>query len=65
MFTCVVSEPEQINLLLQEAKKLVRYRDGQVVSMKGERFSEIKKQDSEEMKATYVNLKPARKYRFH
>ena len=60
-----LSEPEQINLLLQEAKKLVRYRDGQVVSMKGERFSEIKKQDSEEMKATYVNLKPARKYRFH
>lgn len=48
-----------------EAKKLVRYRDGQVVSMKGERFSEVKKQDTEEMKATYVNLKPARKYRFH
>ncbi|GFS26905.1 CUE domain-containing protein 2 [Elysia marginata] len=30
-----------------EAKKLVRYRDGQIVSMKGERFSEIKKNTSE------------------
>ncbi|XP_035828995.1 CUE domain-containing protein 2-A isoform X3 [Aplysia californica] len=48
-----------------EAKKLVRYRDGQIVSVKGERFSEVKKKDSEEMKETYVNLKPARKYRFH
>lgn len=33
-----------------EAKKLVRYRDGQIVSMKGERFSEIKK-DTNEMKS--------------
>ncbi|GFO43542.1 cue domain-containing protein 2 [Plakobranchus ocellatus] len=30
-----------------EAKKLVRYRDGQVVSMKGERFSEVKKNTNE------------------
>ncbi|KAK3763322.1 hypothetical protein RRG08_021145 [Elysia crispata] len=30
-----------------EAKKLVRYRDGQIVSMKGERFSEIKKNTNE------------------
>uniref|UniRef100_A0A0B6YBQ7 CUE domain-containing protein n=1 Tax=Arion vulgaris TaxID=1028688 RepID=A0A0B6YBQ7_9EUPU len=48
-----------------EAKKLVRYRDNQVVSMKGERFSEVKKKDDDEMKDTYVSLKPARKYRFH
>ncbi|KAK0052854.1 CUE domain-containing protein 2 isoform X1 [Biomphalaria pfeifferi] len=48
-----------------EAKKLVRYRDGQVVSMKGEKFSEISKKESDEVKSTYVNLKPARKYRFH
>ncbi|BFZ09164.1 hypothetical protein BsWGS_12203 [Bradybaena similaris] len=48
-----------------EAKKLVRYRDGQVVSMKGERFSEVKQKDDDNMKASYINLKPARKYRFH
>lgn len=44
---------------------MIRYREGQVVSTKGERFSEIKKQESQEMKKTYVNLKPQRKYRFH
>lgn len=44
---------------------MLRYLDGRVVSTKGERFTEIKKEDSEEMKKTYVNLKPARKYRFH
>ncbi|KAH9525365.1 hypothetical protein Btru_001178 [Bulinus truncatus] len=48
-----------------EAKKLVRYRDGQVVSMKGEKFSEVSKKEADSVKATYVNLKPARKYRFH
>ncbi|CAL1538383.1 unnamed protein product [Lymnaea stagnalis] len=48
-----------------EAKKLVRYRDGQVVSMKGEKFSEVSKKEPDGVKATYVNLKPARKYRFH
>ncbi|CAG5118516.1 unnamed protein product [Candidula unifasciata] len=48
-----------------EAKKLVRYRDGQVVSMKGERFTEVKGKEEENMKASYINLKPARKYRFH
>lgn len=48
-----------------EAKKLVRYRDGQVVSMKGEKFSEVSKKEPDSVKATYVNLKPARKYRFH
>lgn len=44
---------------------MLRYLDGRVVSTKGERFTEIKKEDSEEMKKTYVNLKPAKKYRFH
>lgn len=44
---------------------MLRYLDGRVVSTKGERFTEIKKEDSEEMNKTYVNLKPARKYRFH
>lgn len=48
-----------------EAKKLVRYLDNQVVNTKGNRFTEIKKDDTEEMKKTYINLKPAKKYRFH
>lgn len=52
-------------LLWQDEKKLVRYRDNQVVSTKGERFSLVKQEESEEMKKTYVNIKPARKYRFH
>nr|XP_014340493.1 PREDICTED: CUE domain-containing protein 2 [Latimeria chalumnae] len=46
-------------------KKLIRYIDNQVVSTKGERYKEVKKQESEEMKKTYINLKPARKYKFH
>jgi hypothetical protein len=39
------------------------------VSTKGEKFFELKTEEEEElakeMKKTYVNLKPARKYRFH
>lgn len=46
-------------------KKLIRYIDNQVVSTKGERFKDVRKPEAEEMKATYINLKPARKYRFH
>ncbi|XP_059802320.1 CUE domain-containing protein 2 isoform X2 [Hypanus sabinus] len=46
-------------------KKLIRYIDNQVVSTKGERYTEVKKTESDEMKKTYINLKPARKYRFH
>ncbi|CAH1269149.1 CUEDC2 [Branchiostoma lanceolatum] len=48
-----------------EPKKLVRYLDSQVVSKKGERYTEVKSSETEDMKKTYVNLKPARKYRFH
>ena len=45
---------------------MVRYLDSRVVSTRGERFTEIKdKEEEERMKKTYVNLKPARKYRFH
>ena len=46
---------------------MVRYRDNQVVSTKGERYTVATKQDheGEEMKKTYVNIKPLRKYRFH
>ncbi|XP_075830389.1 CUE domain-containing protein 2 isoform X1 [Microtus pennsylvanicus] len=46
-------------------KKLIRYIDNQVVSTKGERFKTTQNPEAEEMKATYINLKPARKYRFH
>lgn len=46
-------------------KKLVRYHDNQVVTTKGERYQLVKKNETDEMKKTYVNLKPARKYRFH
>ncbi|XP_072534169.1 CUE domain-containing protein 2 [Salminus brasiliensis] len=46
-------------------KKLVRYHGSQVVTTKGERYHLVKKDESEEMKKTYVSLKPARKYRFH
>lgn len=46
-------------------KKLVRYHGNQVVTTKGERYHLVKKDESEDMKKTYVSLKPARKYRFH
>lgn len=46
-------------------KKLVRYHDNQVVTTKGERYHQVKKDENEDMKRTYVSLKPARKYRFH
>lgn len=49
----------------QEPKKMIRYLDNQVVNTKGQKFTEIKRDDNEEMKKTYINLKPARKYRFH
>ncbi|XP_038638616.1 CUE domain-containing protein 2 [Scyliorhinus canicula] len=46
-------------------KKLIRYIDNQVVSTKGERYTEVKKTEGDEIKKTYINLKPSRKYRFH
>ena len=50
-------------------KKLVRYYESKVVSTKGERYFEYKTEEDEElakeMKKTFINLKPARKYRFH
>ncbi|XP_012694328.1 CUE domain-containing protein 2 [Clupea harengus] len=46
-------------------KKLVRYHDNQVVTTKGERYHQVKKEETEDMKKTYVSLKPSRKYRFH
>ncbi|CAN8022513.1 unnamed protein product [Ixodes persulcatus] len=48
-----------------EPKKLIRYRDNKIVSVKGEKYSEVKREESDDMKRTYVTLKPARQYRFH
>jgi hypothetical protein len=52
-----------------ENKKMIRYFESKVVSTKGEKYFEPKTEEDEElakqMKKTYVNLKPARKYRFH
>lgn len=47
---------------------MVRYLDNKVVTIKGERYTEIKEEteaNKEEAKKTFVTLKPARQYRFH
>ena len=51
----------------QDPRKLTRYRDNHVVNTKGERFTVPTKRDQEgeDMKKTYINLKPLKKYRFH
>ena len=41
--------------VFQTDKKMIRYRDGKIVSTKGERFTQVTKQESEEMKKSYVN----------
>jgi hypothetical protein len=53
------------HVMFQEPKKLVRYRDNKIVSLKGERFTEVKKEEEDDMKKTYVSIKAARQYRFH
>ena len=52
---------------MQQPKKMVRYLDNKVVTIKGERYTEIKEDADakEDAKKTYVSLKPARQYRFH
>ena len=42
--------------LQQEEKKMIRYREGKIVSTKGERFSQVTKEESEEMKKSIVNI---------
>ena len=39
----------------QDDKKMIRYRDGKIVSTKGERYTQVTKAESEEMKKSYVN----------
>jgi len=41
-----------------EDKKMTRYRDGKIVSTKGERFSQVTKEESEEMKKTIAPDQP-------
>ncbi len=38
---------------------MIRYRDGKIVSTKGERFTQVTKAESEEMKKSYVNNLPS------
>jgi len=40
----------------EDDKKMIRYRDGKIVSTKGERFTQVTKAESEEMKKSYVNI---------
>ena len=40
--------------LLQDDKKMIRYRDGKIVSTKGERYTQVTKAESEEMKKSIV-----------
>eukprot|EP00088_Acartia_fossae_P069125 TRINITY_DN8941_c0_g1_i1.p1 TRINITY_DN8941_c0_g1~~TRINITY_DN8941_c0_g1_i1.p1 ORF type:complete len:292 (-),score=107.22 TRINITY_DN8941_c0_g1_i1:345-1220(-) len=42
-----------------EDKKLIRYREGKIVSTKGERFTQVTKEESLEMKRTIVNIPSA------
>nr|CAG4636367.1 EOG090X0A55 [Eubosmina coregoni]SVE69946.1 EOG090X0A55 [Eubosmina coregoni] len=54
--------------LKTQPKKMVRYLDNKVVTIKGERYTEIKddaEASKEDAKKTFVALKPARQYRFH
>ena len=46
----------KIAFLQQEEKKMIRYREGKIVSTKGERFSQVTKEESEEMKKSIVNM---------
>ena len=55
-----------------EKKPLTRYLNDRVVSTRGDRFVLEKKADTEEskaeeerLKATFVSIRPLRKYRFH
>lgn len=60
-----IYKPFILLYFFQAPKKMVRYHGNQVVTTKGERYHMVKKEEAEDMKKTYVNLKPARKYRFH
>ena len=52
-FVLMISKPL---LFTQDDKKLIRYREGKIVSTKGERFSQVTKEESQEMKKSIVNI---------
>jgi hypothetical protein len=56
---------QSLKLRPTEQKGKMRYLNNEVVSTKGGRHLEKKKEESEEMKKTYINLKPLKQYRFH
>ena len=39
-----------------EDKKLIRYKEGKIVSTKGERFTQVTKEERLEIKRTIVNI---------
>lgn len=41
-----------------EPKKLVRYRDNKIVSLKGERYTEVKRDEEAELKKPKKPLQP-------
>ena len=45
-----------VTYFFQDDKKLIRYREGKIVSTKGERFSQVTKEESQEMKKSIVNI---------
>lgn len=47
------------NLKKNDDKKMIRYRDGKIVSTKGERFTQVSKAESEEMKKSIGLISPA------
>jgi len=61
------TEPCNPSLKLRptEQKGNLRYLNNEIVSTKGGRHLERKKDESDEMKKTYINLKPLKQYRFH
>ena len=46
----------EVTITWQDDKKLIRYREGKIVSTKGERFSQVTKEESQEMKKSIVNI---------
>ena len=53
---CYLWSTNEATYFLQDDKKLIRYREGKIVSTKGERFSQVTKEESQEMKKSIVNI---------
>lgn len=62
------SEPPKIEEKEKKKEKSegkIRYINNKIVTTKGERYIIEKEDLSDDMKKTYVNIKPFRKFRFH